>query len=887
MLFALLCALPIMLLSNPASIAVYADAAQALLFYWNDNFSGSMTYFSSTADTVNANISVYKSLRFNYDGYTVQSGWTIKQKMNIDLNGCGLVGEDLVINSTVNLYDYANNGYGSFKVNNNGVLNYYGNTKTVLLSVTVYSDTGGKLNFYGGKIYFLFCSNGKAANTDNLTVALPEGYRYIAHRKSGGISDYWTYNEAKAQDVFTNNTSSSYDYLTVEKCPHTEISNGVCVHCNKTIDGEAALKIAREELEKAKQSLNDAIAKKADTATLTEEITKLNTAIENAKKACNEYAAGEDTKLKEALEEEIANNKTTLQTAIDGAISKASSDLETAKQELQKQIDDNATGVSNNAQAISEAKKDYQAKIDAANNLITALQTKDGEQDTEINNLKTALESAKTDLQTQITNAIAKASSELDTAKQELQEQITQNATGITNNAQAIADAKKDYQAKIDAANNLITGLQTKDGEQDTEINNLKTALESAKTDLQTQITNAISKASSELDTAKQELQKQIDDNATGVSNNAQAIADAKKDYQAKIDAANNLIAGLQTKDGEQDTEINNLKTALDEAKADLNTKITNAIAKASEDLDTAKKALQDQIDANATGVSNNAQAIADAKEDYQTKINAANNLIAALQTNDEKQDTEIDNLKTALASAQTDLQTQITNAIAKASEDLIVAKKELQNQIDSNAAGISNNAQSIADAKKDYQAKIDAANNLISGLQTKDGEQDTEIANLKTALDEAKEDLNTKITNAISKASSDLDAAKAELNATLSTKADKETINEKIEQLNRAIENAKILSETSSNQKDEALKAELNNNINNTKAELEAIIASLATRLDEAENKIDKSADEIETLKIITLVSLVVMLLFGACSVVVIFILKRVAANNINKKTK
>ena len=508
----LLCTFAVLLTSGSVLTVAYAADDEPPTAFWismSYDFSGSrVTYKTSVTNISFAYI--YHCLRFVYNGYTVPSGFNIDYEMNIDLNGCTLKGEDINLKAKANVYDYAGGGQGSFYVSNNGDASYHG-SDTTLAGFTVRSDSNGKLKLYSGRLSFLFCSDGKTENGDNLTVALPAGYKYVAKQKTskGGALLPMTYAWAKANDVFTNNASSDYDYLTVQQCSHPQITNGVCDYCNATIDGTEALATAKRELEEAKQALNDAIDKKADTETLTKKVQELNTAIENAKKACNEYADGKDATLKTTLEEEITNVQTTLQQAVNDAISKASSDLDAAKQELQKQIDENATGVSNNAQAIADAKKDYQAKIDAANNLITGLQTKDGEQDTAIaglqtsvSNLQTSLEEAQTDLNTKITNAISKASSELDKAKQELNASIATKADKAT------------IEARIEELNQAIKNAQTiSDASANQKDETLKATLNANINNTKSELEAIISSLADRLDRAEE----RIDQNETEI----------------------------------------------------------------------------------------------------------------------------------------------------------------------------------------------------------------------------------------------------------------------------------------------------------------------------------------------------------------------------------
>ena len=817
---AVLCAVAAVAFVFTPGTAAYADETYAVYLFYNSDYTGGNSYNRATSTFTSVN-AVYHSMRYNHDGYVVQSGFTIDHAMHVDLNGCRLKGSDInVTGGTVVFEDLKGHGYFNVDVKSGGTAEYRGNTYT-LADLAVYND--GTLKVYSGQINSVVCTDGTIYNAHRITQVLPEGYAFVAHYKNGGGSALWSYASANNKDTYsTNDSGETIDYLTVQKCSHTSITDGVCMFCNATVDGTEALKTAREDLAAAKAELEAAIAAKADTATLNEKVTELNTAIKNAEKASKEYADTKDTALKEELTNLINSGDSALQTAIDAV----STNLNQAKADLEAKIKTNADG-------LSAAKDKYDKEVAAIKKLISDIQATDTTQGEAIKQLQTDLAAAESDLQTQITNAISKAESDLATAKSELETSIAKKA-----DATALASAITDYDKKISDINGLITAIQGVNTTQGTEIENLKTALNDAKTDLEGKITAAAAKANEDLTKAKDDLNAAIAKKA-----DAAALANAITDYDKKISDINGLITAIQGVNTTQGTEIENLKTALNDAKTDLEGKITAAAAKANEDLTKAKSELNAAIEKKA-----DAAALANAITDYDKKISDINDLITAIQGVNTTQGTEIENLKTALNDAKTDLEGKITAAAAKANEDLTKAKDDLNAAIAKKA-----NADDVKAKLAALQTALDNANATIGVLQDNRATK----SELESSVSQAKTE--------VGKAASDaLEAARAELQAAIDTKADADVVNEKIAVLSHAVENAQAISDASTDKKDEAVKLELQSGIKNAKDALQAAIDALAARVDKAEARIDENAGEIKNLKNIMYLSLGVMFVVG-----------------------
>ena len=591
---AVLCAVAAVALVFTPSAAAYADETYAVYLFYNSDYTGGNSYNRATSTFTSVN-AVYHSMRYNHDGYVVQSGFTIDHAMHVDLNGCRLKGSDInVTGGTVVFEDLKGHGYFNVDVKSGGTAEYRGNTYT-LADLAVYND--GTLKVYSGQINSVVCTDGTIYNAHRITQVLPEGYAFVAHYKNGGGSALWSYASANNKDTYsTNDSGETIDYLTVQKCSHTSITDGVCMFCNATVDGTEALKTAREDLAAVKADLEAAIAKKADTATLNEKVTELNTAIDNAKKASNAYAETQDKALKEELTNLINSGDSTLQTAIDAV----STNLNQAKADLEAKI-------KTNADDLLAAKDKYDKEVAAIKKLISDIQATDTSQGETIKQLQTDLATAESDLQTQITNAISKAESDLATAKSELNAAIAKKA-----DATALASAITDYDKKISDINGLITAIQGVNTTQGEAIEQLQTDLAAAKTDLEGKITAAAAKANEDLTKAKDDLNAAIAKKANADDVKAKLAA-----LQTALDNANATIGVLQ---GNRATK-SELESSVSQAKTEVGKAASDALEAARAELQAAidTKADADVVNEKIAVLSHaveNAQAISDASTD-------------------------------------------------------------------------------------------------------------------------------------------------------------------------------------------------------------------------------------------------------------------------------
>ena len=479
-------------------------------------------------------------------------------------------------------------------------------------------------------------------------------------------------------------------------------------------------------------------------------------------------------------------------------------ELEAAIEDLQNQINANDGDITKINETLTE--------IDG---LIKALQAADK-----------ALGETDADLQNQITEAIAKADSELKAAVE------TINAT--------IDEKVKDLQEQISSNDGEINTIN----ETLTEIDGLIKALQAADkalgetdADLQNQITEAIAKADSELKAAVETINATIDEKV--------------KDLQEQISSNDGEI----TKINETLTEIDGLikalqaaDKALGETDADLQKQITEAIAKADSELKAAKAALEKSIGDVQTNLDNAKneldQSIKDGDAALDGKITALDQALKDAKAALEKADR--DNkaaLEQQIASAQSTLQA----AINKVAGDLSAAEAALTAAINAGDAALEASIGRLNDALV----------NAIAAYQAAD-------STLKSELTEKIDQADASFDAAIKAVQKNLDDAKAALEKALADgdKANADALAQAISDLNAAIDAAETATATA----DGTLKSELTTKIDNADATLQAAIDALSTELDATNEKVD----QLETFIII--VCVISGVAFCGCGTLAVF---------------
>ena len=174
---------------------------------------------------------------------------------------------------------------------------------------------------YGGK---LVCLN--TFNKVTIRDLLPEEYVYVLYNE--GVSKTLTYAETNVQAIDGN-----FDYIDVVPCKHNDFDvDYKCVYCNKTLTTNEAIQILLDELQIAKQELQDAIDNKANATTINVKISSLEKAIDDLNAASKTYVDDADSALKKELTDLINSTK-------EDVLNTESKNLENAKKELNETID--------------------------------------------------------------------------------------------------------------------------------------------------------------------------------------------------------------------------------------------------------------------------------------------------------------------------------------------------------------------------------------------------------------------------------------------------------------------------------------------------------------------------------------------------------------------
>ena len=900
MLVATLCLTAVFMLGfsqNPVAEAANED----VVAYFNSDFSGMQVDYSSNETwTSFCNSLDNRSIRF-FASFSVQNNPEFTKYTYIDLNGQTLTNQSITISGGAEIYDYANNGGCAFHINVSSRTTLYKGGTNTLCSFNV--ENGAKLTVLSGKIQTMYVYDGKVNSV------LPSGYCFIAHNRNTGKEEFYTYAAGETPD-FNNGDKGTYDYMYVQKCTHEEIKDGVCVHCGKTLSSQDAIETAKSELAEAKAELVEAINKKADQTTVDASVKKLQDSINTINNTLADLGK-KDTELEKA----IADAKS--------EVSKAASDaLDEAKTELTSKINTKADQA-----AVDKSIGDLQSAIDTINKTLTALGEKD-----------TALETAIADAKKEVSDAAADA---LDKAKTELTTKINTKADQA-----AVDKSIGDLQSAINTINSTLSALGDKD-----------TALEKAIADAKTEVSKAASDA---LDKAKTELTTKINAKA-----NQADVDESINDLQSAINTINNTLTALGDKDTALEKAIADAKkevsdaaaSALDEAKTELTTKINTkadqaAVDKSIGDLQSAiatinntLTALGEKDTALETAITNAKKEVSDAaadaldkaKTELTTKINTKADQTAVDASVKKLQDSidTINKTLTALGTKDSDLETAITNAkteVSKAASDALEkAKTELTTKINAKA-----NQADVDQSVADLNAAIDTINNKLAQLGVKGSELDEAIAAAKkevseaaaSALEDAKTDLTTKINakadkttvdeavknlnaaianltttsatyaddkdaamkeeieaeiaaakaEAVKAASDALASAKTELTTKIDTKASTAELNEAINNLTAAIENAKTTNDKYVDDKNTSLKSDFTAQITEANTTLEDAIDKLSKRLDSAEERLGKDEAEIKTLKTVVMAAWGVMLAFGIITVIMVFGFRHVA---------
>ena len=418
------------------------------------------------------------------------------------------------------------------------------------------------------------------------------------------------------------------------------------------------------------------------------------------------------------------------------------------------------------------------------------------------------------------------------TAGELLQNQIDDIRTTATELGTAIEDLKTadtEINGQItELLNRIIAAEEAMQSPDDTfatdaelaaAVNELKTALEGAKTELK----NAIETVQRNLDTAVEELNGSLTAEVETLNGKITALDTA---YKAADTLINSDIAALK----DTDENIKASITALDTAYKAADTELKNAIETVQRNLDTAVEELNGSLTAGVETLNGKITALDTAYKAADTIINSD---IAALKG----ADGEIKESITALENAYKAADTELKNAIDTVQSNLDTAVEELNGSL---AAEVSTLNDKITALDAAYKAADTIINSEIAALKGADGEIKASI----TALDTAYKAADTELKNAIDTVQSNLDTAVEELNGSLTAGA--ETLNGKI----TALENAYKAADTIINSEIAALKdtdINIKASITALESAYKAADEALRSAIEELQKKLDAVQKELE----------------------------------------
>ena len=380
----------------------------------------------------------------------------------------------------------------------------------------------------------------------------------------------------------------------------------------------------------------------------------------------------------------------------------------------------------------------------------------------------------------------------------DLTAEIAELSTAITKAQEAIDDLDNDYAT-------------------DTQLGDLKSALESAIT---TAKSEAISAANEALAAAKAELQNAINTNETDIEDKVSTLDEAYKAADALI---NSDIASLKTEDTAIKQSIADLTSNMNDA----DNLLQDAIDTVAQNLDTAKTELWAAINTNETDIEDKVSKLDEAYKAADALINSD---IASLKT----EDAAIKQSIADLTSNMNDADDALDTAIKTVQNNLNDAKSELQGVINANETDIEDKVSKLDEAMKQGDADLSTEiTNLNTALINAKAALEKADANNKAALKAKIEDAESTLDSAINAVQNNLDDAKAELNKAI---ADGDiALDDKISALNEALATAKTALEAT----DEANKSELITKIDEADATLKVAIDALSNELNATNEKV------------------------------------------------
>ena len=545
----------------------------------------------------------------------------------------------------------------------------------------VIAQTSGNITLNGGKIVG-YTSGGSYS----LVSLLPANYALRKTDENG--SELVAYKDGAVTEFNGVVGGTVKSYYTVEECLHTDFDDDFkCVYCKADVDLKQAVKALRDKLNSAVEELNNALADKVDSATLTKKISDLTLAYKEA-----------DALLKKELQ------------GVDEGLAKDITDLKTAYAKADTELQAGIDRVQTNLEAAEERLKNLISAKASSTDLTTAIEKLDSEYKAADELLKTnigkditALDEAYKEADESLQAGIDQVQSNLEDAETRLKTLISEKASSAELTA-AIAKLDSEYKA----ADELIKTNIGKD------ISALDKAYKEADTELQA----GIDRVQTNLEEAETRLKNLISEKASSTDLTA-AIKQLQDEYKAadellKTNIGKDISAldkAYKKADTELQAGIDRVQSNLEEAE----TRLKNLISEkaSSTDLTAAIKQLQDEYKAAdellKTNIGKDITALDKAYKEADESLQAG---IDRVQTNLEDSETRLKGLIDEKASSA-----ELTAAIAKLDSEYKAADELLKTNIGKDISALD---KAYKKADESLQAGIDQVQSNLEEAETR-----------------------------------------------------------------------------------------------------------------------------------------------------------------------
>ncbi len=472
----------------------------------------------------------------------------------------------------------------------------------------------------------------------------------------------------------------------------------------------------------------------------------------------------------DALDLKVDQNVADLQSSIDATndrLTQTEKDLTSAKEELQKAIDAEKTARENgDTELANKLAEEVEAREAAVKALETAIENLNAKVDAELNLLKhtdaafaqqlAAVQTGLTSLSNLVDAHYNELKAEMVSMEARLQSQIDQNKQDIAKNAFNINKLTNDLtdlngrmnamQASMQNTTIMLANHMAEFARYQAIVEGRLAYLESTAAQLAEAIDDLKNNVLPNIENQILENNLLIEKNVTDIAANAQALEDYKKAaaetfalLQQALKDMSAAINTLDTKVGENATNIETLRKAFEAYQADIEKELNEKFSALTSQIQDMKKkydddteALRDELDAIRGSIATNKTLIDAEIQNREAADKDLKNGLEALKmayTNKvielEKSISDLDKRLTAIEKAFEEYKEQVKQMIANAIETAVTnanaytdtkvgeLKVDLEGQIDALDQKLT---KEIDDAKK---AAEDALNNAVSNLQS------------------------------------------------------------------------------------------------------------------------------------------------------------------------